>query len=174
MVFWNHHRCNKANRPVHKGVVTLFQNPSQLAELKADPSLAPAFVEELCRFHTGSALAMKRVAKEDVVIGGQLIRAGEGIIASNQSANRDADVFGPDPDVFDMHRTWPGGGLDPLGFGFGPHRCVAEHLAKAELVAVFGTLFRRLPGLKIAVPIDELEYTPLVRDVGIVSLPVTW
>ncbi|KLU90901.1 hypothetical protein MAPG_09426 [Magnaporthiopsis poae ATCC 64411] len=156
------------------GVVTLFQNPSQLAELKADPSLAPAFVEELCRFHTGSALAMKRVAKEDVVIGGQLIRAGEGIIASNQSANRDADVFGPDADVFDMHRTWPGGGLDPLGFGFGPHRCVAEHLAKAELVAVFGTLFRRLPGLKVAVPIDKLEYTPLVRDVGIVSLPVTW
>ncbi|KAL8420745.1 hypothetical protein RB594_003519 [Gaeumannomyces avenae] len=156
------------------GVVTLFQNPGQLAELKADPSLAPAFVEELCRFHTGSALAMKRVAKEDVEIGGQRIRAGEGIIASNQSANRDADVFGPDPDVFDMHRTWPGAGQDPLGFGFGPHRCVAEHLAKAELGAVFSTLFQRLPDLKIALPIDELEYTPLVRDVGVVSLPVTW
>ncbi|KAL8302923.1 hypothetical protein RB600_006682 [Gaeumannomyces tritici] len=156
------------------GVVTLFQNPGQLAELKADPSLAPAFVEELCRFHTGSALAMKRVAKEEVEIGGQRIRAGEGIIASNQSANRDADVFGPDPDVFDIHRKWPGGGRDPLGFGFGPHRCVAEHLAKAELAAVFGTLFKRLPGLEIAVPINELEYTPLVRDVGVVSLPVTW
>jgi nitric oxide reductase len=118
--------------------VTLFQNPGQLAELKADPSLAPAFVEELCRFHTGSALAMKRVAKEDVVLGGQLIRAGEGIIASNQSANRDANVFA-DPDIFDLHRKWPREEeASPLGFGFGPHRCIAEHLAKAELSSVFG------------------------------------
>lgn len=119
---------------VSKGVVTLAQNPSQLAELKADSSLAPAFVEELCRFHTGSALAIKRVAKEDVEIGGVAIRAGDGIIASNQSANRDDDIF-PDPDRFDVHRN--GGKDDALGFGFGPHRCIAESLAKTELIAVF-------------------------------------
>jgi len=77
---------------------------------------------------------MKRVATEDVEIGGVVIRAGEGIIASNQSANRDADVFA-DPDRFDMHRTW--GEHDALGFGFGPHRCIAESLAKTELTAVF-------------------------------------
>lgn len=65
----------------------------------------------------------------------QTIRAGEGIIASNQSANRDADIF-PDPDVFNLHRDF--GGHDALGFGFGPHRCVAELLAVAELEAVFG------------------------------------
>lgn len=52
--------------------MTLFQNPSQLAELKADPGLAPAFVKELCRYHTGSAMALKRVAKEDIKIGGQV------------------------------------------------------------------------------------------------------
>ena len=65
----------------------------------------------------------------------QLIKAGEGIIASNQSANRDEDVF-TDADKFDMHRKWPR--EDPLGFGFGPHRCIAEHLAKTELTSVFG------------------------------------
>jgi fungal nitric oxide reductase len=119
------------------GVVTLFQHPDQLAELRSKPELVPNFVEELCRFHTGSALAMKRVAKEDVVIGGQQIKAGEGIIASNQSGNRDEDIF-PDPDHFDLHRTF--GQNDPLGFGFGPHRCIAEGLAKAELKAVFGKL----------------------------------
>ena len=117
-----------------EGVVTLFQYPSQLAELKANPSLAANFVEELCRFHTGSALAMKRVAKVDVEIGGVTVRAGEGVIASNQSANRDADIFA-NPDEFDMHRKW--GKEDALGFGFGPHRCIAEPLAKAELIAVF-------------------------------------
>lgn len=102
-------------------------------------------------------MAMKRVAKEDIVLGGkvtrppnypgpsipgaifktetmQIIKAGEGIIAANASGNRDEEVF-PDPDVFDMHRT-----PDPnhaLGFGFGPHRCVAEPLARAEMEIVF-------------------------------------
>lgn len=52
--------------------MTLMQNPSQLAEIKADPSLIPAFVEELCRYHTGSALAMKRVAKVDIELGGKV------------------------------------------------------------------------------------------------------
>ncbi|KAJ3952410.1 hypothetical protein N0V92_011157 [Colletotrichum tropicale] len=117
------------------GVIELLRNPSQLADLKSDPSLSQAFVEELCRYHTGSSMAMKRVAKEDIVLGGQAVKAGEGIIAANASGNRDEDVF-PDPDVFNMHRT-----PDPnhaLGFGFGPHRCVAEPLARAEMEVVFG------------------------------------
>ncbi|GAD92394.1 predicted protein [Paecilomyces variotii No. 5] len=151
------------------GIVTLFQHPDQLAELKANPSLAPAFVEELCRYHTASALAMKRTAKVDVDIGGKLIKAGEGIIASNQSANRDEEVFTA-PDEFNMHRKWPL--EDPLGFGYGEHRCIAEHLATAELIAVFSTIFRRLPNLKLATPIDKLHFTPLEGDVGIVDLPV--
>lgn len=154
------------------GVVTIATNPEQLGELKKDPQRwAPAFVEELCRYHTASAMAMKRVAKEDVEIGGKAIKAGEGIIASNQSANRDEDVF-EDPDRFNMHRKWPK--EDPLGFGYGPHRCIAEHLAKAELISVFSSLCSKLPDLKIAKPIDELEYTPLERDVGMVKLPVTF
>lgn len=54
-------------------MVTLFQHPEQLAELKADPAkwVGP-FVEELCRYHTASAMAMKRTAKEDVEIGGKV------------------------------------------------------------------------------------------------------
>ncbi|KAM5353236.1 hypothetical protein ACJZ2D_016866 [Fusarium nematophilum] len=101
------------------GVVTLFQHPEQLAQLKADPSLAPSFVEELCRYHTASALAMKRTAKLDVMIGGKLIKANEGIIASNQSANQDEETF-DNPDEFSMNRKWPA--EDPLGFGFSDHR----------------------------------------------------
>lgn len=64
----------------------------------------------------------------------QLIKAGQGIIASNQSANRDEEIF-ENPDTFNMHRKWPK--EDPLGFGFGDHRCIAEHLAKAELRSAF-------------------------------------
>ncbi|KAF4964748.1 hypothetical protein FSARC_7347 [Fusarium sarcochroum] len=154
------------------GVVTLAEHPDQLAQLKADPSLAPQFVEELCRFHTASALAIKRTAKEDVEIGGKLIKANEGIIASNQSANRDEEVF-KNADKFNMNRKWPEY-EDPLGFGFGDHRCIAEYLAKAELSTVFATLYQKFPDLKIAVPLEKVNYTPLRRDVGIVDLPVTF
>lgn len=117
------------------GVATLAALPEQRAALLANPGLAGNFVEELCRYHTASAMAMKRTAIEDLTIGGVEVKKGDGIIASNYSANRDADIF-PDPDTFDIRRKW--GKDDPLGFGFGPHRCIAERLAKAELTAVFG------------------------------------
>lgn len=117
-----------------KGVVTLLQHPTQLEDLKNNPSLSKQFVEELCRFHTASSFATRRVAKVDVTLRGQTIKAGEGIIASNQSANRDEDVF-PDPDTFNLHRK-----IDSeknLAYGYGDHRCIAEGLARAELEAVF-------------------------------------
>jgi len=49
-----------------------MQHPEQLRELKADLSLVPSFVNELCRYHTGSSMAMKRVAKEDIQLGGKV------------------------------------------------------------------------------------------------------
>ncbi|PKS08162.1 hypothetical protein jhhlp_005438 [Lomentospora prolificans] len=152
------------------GVVELLKHPDQLKELIAKPELAKDFVDELCRYHTASAMAMKRVAKVDVEIGGKHIKAGEGIIASNQSGNRDEDFF-PNPDVFDMHRKFK---VDGLGFGFGPHRCIAEWLARAEMEAVFSTLFQRLPSLHLAIPFEEVAYSPLAGDVGITELPVVW
>jgi nitric oxide reductase len=121
---------------INLGVVTILQHPDQLKDLKKEPlEWARKFVEELCRYHTASALATKRVAKEDVVIGGKSIKKGEGIIAATQSGNRDEDVF-PNPDVFDMKRAR--GKEEALGYGWGEHRCVAEWLARAELEIVFG------------------------------------
>ncbi|KAK4907069.1 hypothetical protein LTR49_023862 [Elasticomyces elasticus] len=116
------------------GVVTLLEHPSQLEDLNRDPSLSKPFVEELCRYHTASALATRRVAKEDITLRGQLMKAGERIIASNQSCNRDGEVF-PNPDKFDLHRKR--GSEEALGYGWGEHRCIAEWLARAELETVF-------------------------------------
>ncbi|QSS65504.1 cytochrome P450 [Histoplasma capsulatum] len=156
---------------VEQGIVTLLQHPKQLADLKGNPSLAPKFVEELCRYHTASAMATRRVAKEDIMLGGHLIKAGEGIIAATQSGNRDEDIF-PNPDVFDMHRTR--GSEVALGYGYGEHVCVAEGLARTELEVVFSTLFRRLPNLKLGIPLSEVKYSPPDADVGITELPVVW
>jgi nitric oxide reductase len=62
-----------------------------------------------------------------------VIKAGDGVICSNQAANRDETVF-KDADKFDVHRI-PG---PQLGFGYGVHECVAQWLARAELQCVFG------------------------------------
>lgn len=128
---------------INLGIVTLLKHPSGLEKLKADPSLSPAFVSELCRWHVASAMATRRVAKEDIKLGGFTIKAGEGIIAATQSASRDEDVFS-DPEKFDILRFVPkeqgGRGEDwvkGMGYGWGQHRCVAEGLARRELEAVF-------------------------------------
>lgn len=60
---------------INLGLTTLLQHPDQLEELKRDPSLSHSFVEELCRYHQGSAMATRRVAKEDVVYGGKVCLA---------------------------------------------------------------------------------------------------
>jgi nitric oxide reductase len=122
---------------INLGIVTLLKHPLQLADLKANSSLSPAFVEELCRYHTASGMALRRVAKVDIELGGKKIKAGDGIISSNMSANRDEDIF-PDPDKFDMHRKR--GKEQALGYGYGAHECVAEWLARAELETVFGEI----------------------------------
>jgi len=151
------------------GVVTLLQHPKQLDELKQNPDLVKGAVEELLRFHTASALATRRVAKEDVSLEGTVIKAGDGVIASNQSANRDETVF-KDADSFDIHRS-PG---PQLGFGYGIHQCVAEWLARAELQCVFGTLFQKLPNLKLAEPFSTVKSTDPAKDIEIAELPVVW
>jgi nitric oxide reductase len=121
---------------INLGIVTLLEHPDQLVEFKKDPKKwAEPFVEELCRFHTASALATKRVAKEDIVLGGKMIKQGEGIIAATMSGNRDEDIW-EDADAFNFLREK--GKAEALGYGWGEHRCVAEWLARAELEIVFG------------------------------------
>lgn len=151
------------------GVLTLLQHPDQLTELKNEPSLSSGMVEELLRYHTASAMATRRLATADITVAGQVIKAGEGVIASNQSANRDENVFKDAPN-FNIHND---AGMQ-LGFGHGTHACIAQWLARAELQCVFGTLFQKLPDLKLAVPFEEVKYTEASKDVGITELPVTW
>ncbi|GKZ24128.1 hypothetical protein AbraCBS73388_010746 [Aspergillus brasiliensis] len=153
------------------GVITLLDHPDQLSRLIEDPSLSKLFVEELCRYHTASSFATRRVAKVDIEIRGNKIRAGEGIIASNQAANRDPDVF-PDPDTFNMFRKR--GSEEGLGFGYGVHRCIAEQLARVELETVFSILFQTIPDLRLAIPKEHVQWTPATKDVGVLELPVTW
>jgi cytochrome P450 len=73
--------------------VVLLSHPPYLAALRADPGVAPDLVEELLRYLTIVRTGLPRVAVDDVLIGGQLIRAGEGAIALLTVANLDDAVF---------------------------------------------------------------------------------
>ncbi|MEE6262823.1 cytochrome P450 [Plantactinospora sonchi] len=151
------------------GVMTLLERPPALAAMKEDPTVTPEVVEELLRYFTIAEFVTSRVATEDVEIGGALIRAGEGVITLGNAANRDPAAF-TDADTFDIRR----GARHHIAFGFGPHQCLGQNLARLELQIVFDTLFARIPGLKLATTTDELSFKNDSTVYGLHSLPVTW
>ncbi|MBW8088633.1 cytochrome P450 [Streptomyces hygroscopicus subsp. hygroscopicus] len=158
-----------ANR-LANAVLVLLRNPGQLELLRADPELIADAVEELLRFIPGGAAGgLMRVAVEDVAVGGELIRAGDGVIAITNSANRDESVW-DSPDRFDIIRK-PG---SHTSFGHGIHHCVGAQLARLELQIGIGTLLRRFPGLRLAVPEAELPWKKNVVIHALEALPVTW
>ncbi|SDG36286.1 cytochrome P450 [Streptomyces griseoaurantiacus] len=150
------------------GTFTLLRNPARLAELRADPGLVPAAVEELLRF-LSIVDGLTRVATEDVEAAGETIRAGEGVVFSNAVVNRDADAF-PGGDSLDWHRSARG----HLAFGFGIHQCLGQNLARAELEIALRSLLERFPGLRLAAPPEEIPHKPGDTIQGMVELPVAW
>jgi cytochrome P450 len=151
-------------------VLALLQNPAELKRLREHPELIGGAVEELLRNQNVMQHGVARVAKEDVEICGQLIRAGEGVIALTSSADRDDSVY-PDADQVDITRS----GSSPLAFGHGSHSCIAKFLARVELQIALLTLIQRLPGLRLASRPEELEFrrpTAMVHSVN--ELPVAW
>lgn len=150
-------------------VLTLLRHPEQLAELKAKPELIPGAIEELLRYLDPTQGGRRRVALEDVEIAGQLIRAGEAVVALNHVANRDELNF-EDPDRFDIHRNVE----HHVAFGDGIHQCLGQDLARAELDIVLSTLFRRIPTLRLAVPPEEVEFNDERVVYSLRALPIDW
>lgn len=151
-------------------VVALLAHPDQLATLRDNPELTPNAVDELLRFFSPTAeVTGYRAANEDIEIGGAVIPAGAGIIALTSAANRDERVFDR-PDELDVRR--PVG--HHLAFGFGAHQCLGQNLARMILEVTLGTLFRRIPDLRLAVPVAELPFRDYAVAHGLYALPVTW
>jgi cytochrome P450 len=152
------------------GTVALLEHPDVFERLGQtdDPAVIGNIVEELMRYLSIVHSQVDRVATEDLVIGGQLIRAGEFVMMNLLAGNWDAE-FVPDPESFDIGRNTRG----HLGFGYGVHQCIGANLARVEMQVAFATLARRLPGLKLAVPPDELQFKH-ANIYGMKELPVSW
>ncbi|MER6492860.1 cytochrome P450 [Streptomyces griseorubiginosus] len=153
------------------GTLALLQNPDQLALLREsdDPKFVAGAVEELLRYLHITHLGRRRAVTEDIEVAGQVVMAGDGVIMANEIANRDPEVF-PDPDRLDLTRD----ARRHVAFGFGVHQCLGQPLARMELQVVYGTLYRRIPTLKLACALEDVKFKNDAFIYGVHELPVFW
>ncbi|MDX6235475.1 MAG: hypothetical protein QOG10_290 [Kribbellaceae bacterium] len=153
------------------GTLALLEHPDQLAALRDtdNPKLIAGAVEELLRYLSIVHGGRRRVAVEDIEIGDQVIRASDGVIFATEVANRDEAAFA-DPERLDVHRD----ARRHVAFGFGVHQCLGQPLARVELQVVYGTLYRRIPTLRLAAELDQLRFKHDALVYGVYELPVTW
>lgn len=163
-------------------VLALLRRPGQAARLRAEPALIPGAVEELLRYLTIIHLGLGRAATEDVTVGGAAIRAGDGVICMLSTANRQPELFGAPQaaDARDGDASCPAE-LDVtrdarrhVAFGHGPHQCLGHTLARVELQILLETVLRKLPGLRLAVPEEQLVFQRDTIVYGLRELPVVW
>ena len=153
------------------GVAALLREPDQARQLReaTDADVVNGAVEELLRLLTITHFGRRRIATEDVELHGTLIKAGDGVIAAADIANRDPELFA-EPDAFNPART-PN---RHVAFGFGVHQCLGQPLARLELQLALPALLRRFPDLRLAVDFDEITFRDKLPIYGPQALPVAW
>ncbi|HZZ49522.1 MAG TPA: cytochrome P450 [Pseudonocardia sp.] len=151
---------------ISNGVLALLRNPEQLARLRADPTMVAGAVEEFLRFDGPLNLATMRFTAEPVTIAGTEIPAGELVLVSLASANRDPDRFSR-PDELDLSR----GGTN-LAFGHGIHHCLGAALARLEGQVALRALLDRVPPFELAAQPDELVWRDSTLMRGLTQLPI--
>jgi len=145
--------------------IALLEHPEAQDRLRAEPALMGAATDEMLRWWT-PVMTFRRTATAECELDGQRIRAGDKVVVSFTSANRDEAVF-TDPDRFDIGRH-----PNPhLVFGHGPHFCLGAHLARIQLRALFEEVLARTSSLTYAGPPSYLRSN---FQRGVKRLPVAW
>ena len=147
------------------GLHALAENPDQRQRLRDNPDLMPSATEEMIRWTTPVKEFM-RTAAEDTEVRGVRIAAGESLLLSYVSGNRDEEVF-TDPFRFDVAR-------DPnkhLSFGYGVHFCLGAALARMEVNSFFAELLPRLESIELT---GDPEHVATTFVGGLKHLPVRY
>jgi cytochrome P450 len=149
---------------IGNGMLALLRRSDELDRLRAEPARIESAVEELLRFDSPAQL-ISRTALVDFELRGQRIRAGDVVLASLGSANRDPAVFS-EPDRLDVARE-----PNPhVAFGLGTHFCPGAQLSRLEARAAIPALLRRFPALRLADAPPVRRRTAVLR--GLEHLPV--
>lgn len=138
------------------GLLGLLQHPEQMDRLRAEPELISKAVDEFIRW-TSPVKHFFRTAVDDYVLNGKQIRAGDNLMMCYPSGNRDESEF-KDPFDFRVDR-FPN---RHIAFGYGPHLCLGQYLAKLEMKILFTELLARI--CKI-----ELDGSPAWVEANFVS-----
>jgi cytochrome P450 len=155
---------------IGNGIRALLLHPDQLELLRADPGLATSAVEEFLRYEAPVYRSTLRVATEDLQLGGVDVGKESFIHLMIDCANRDPAEFA-DPDRLDITRT----ANRHLAFGVGAHFCVGAPLSRIEGQVAFPALLRRLSGLSLAVPADQLVWVSRNSPSrGLAELPIRY
>ncbi|MFF2190821.1 cytochrome P450 [Streptomyces sp. NPDC058155] len=142
---------------IPNALLALFDNPDQLALLRARPDALPHAMDELMRIANPVPTAGQRYATEDLEFAGVPIRKGEALTGSFLSANYDPRVF-PEPERCDVERVVKRG-EGHLSFGAGPHYCIGATLANLEGEIALDHLLLQRDSLEVTVSRDDLKYT---------------
>lgn len=126
------------------GVYALNRYPAEFAKLRSNPALIPGMVSEIIRWQTPLA-HMRRMATEDVELGGKLIRKGDKVVMWYVSGNRDEEVI-ENPNEFIIDRANP---RHHISFGFGIHRCMGNRLAEMQLRILWEELLARFSDVQL-------------------------
>jgi cytochrome P450 len=121
-------------------------NPEQWDRLRESPALARTAFDEAVRFES-PVQTFFRTTTRDIEVGGTLIPEGRKILMFLGSANRDPRRW-ENPDAFDLSRD-PSG---HVGFGFGIHQCVGQHIARLEASTILSALAKRIASIEISGP----------------------
>jgi cytochrome P450 len=146
--------------------LALAEHPDQMRKLKENPALLDGAIEESLRWTT-PARGFLRTALADTQVRGVDIKAGQRIYLLYDAGNRDAEVF-PDPWTYDIERP---NASSHLGFGYGPHLCIAAHLARLEARELYAALLTAFGRIEIAG--EGTEIRQLLRN-GWVHAPLTF
>jgi cytochrome P450 len=152
---------------IGSGALALLQHAEQRDRFMRDPDLAGPAIEELLRYTSPVEITPPRVTREEVGLGSVTIPRGEFVAAVLGSANHDESRLAG-PEALDLAR-------EPnrhVAFGQGVHFCLGANLARMEGQIALTTLFRRLPGLRLAKPVESLRWRKTLPLRGLVELPV--
>lgn len=151
-------------------VLALLRDRARWEALVAEPGLVDDAVEELLRYLSPVHHGVVRAVTGEVSVAGRVLGPGDGVVASLFAANRDPAAF-PSPDRLDLRRR---GARAHLAFGSGVHQCIGHLLARLEMRVALRALVTGLPGLRLAVPFEEVGFRFDAPIYGLRSLPVTW
>ncbi|MCF6525281.1 cytochrome P450 [Streptomyces sp. JJ36] len=150
-------------------VRALLTHPEQLRMVRDGEVGWDAVIEETLRWDTPTTHLLMRFATEDIEVGDGVIPEGDGVVISYRAIGRDPEQHGPDADSFDITRPAP---IRHMTFGHGPHICPGAALSRLEASIALPALFGRFPGLRLAVPPEEIRNLPVLTQNDLESFPV--